>query len=125
MSKEFVPYEQSLQLVQIGFKEPCYGYYDSNRTVRSHSDYPLMMCDYNSEEGETENEIPISAPLYQQVFRWFRKKHDLCSHIQMYNGEFHFVINEAEHFFKYDTTTYESAELACINKLIEIVKNNT
>ena len=27
MDKEFVPYEQSLQLKELGFDEPCFGFY--------------------------------------------------------------------------------------------------
>jgi hypothetical protein len=27
MNKEFVPYEQALQLKELGFDEPCLGYY--------------------------------------------------------------------------------------------------
>jgi hypothetical protein len=74
----------------------------------------------------------IPAPLYQQAFRWFRENHLLFTSIFMYgdmNG-YLFKIDELEHngiFLRYKSEeledTYEEAELACLKKLIEIVKN--
>ena len=28
MNKEFIPYEQALALKELGFDEPCFGYYN-------------------------------------------------------------------------------------------------
>lgn len=67
----------------------------------------------------------ISAPTFSQAFRWFREKHKLLSYIDKclidtfrYNIDYNnSIIGLSGH------TTYEEAELACIIKLIEIVKN--
>jgi len=101
MSKEFIPYEQALALKELGFDEPC-----------------LASRDMNNGEGL------IQLPLYQQAFRWFREKHNLG---HMINGIGHesFIMNIGGvlHIFNaFDFETYEEAELACLNKLIEIVK---
>ncbi len=31
MNKEFIPYEQALALKELGFDEPCFGYYVIDR----------------------------------------------------------------------------------------------
>lgn len=71
MKKLFVPFEIGLILKNKGFKEPCLAYYDeNNHELRSHSVYPLDMCNYNSEPEQEYAQEPISAPLYQQVKEW-------------------------------------------------------
>jgi hypothetical protein len=68
----------------------------------------------------------VKAPLKQQVFRWFREKYKIQSLIQEYllNTYMHTIddgINSDISVVGFET--YEEAELACIDKLIEIVKN--
>jgi hypothetical protein len=112
---EFVTYELALRMKQLG-----------------HYDQVIVQVDN-----------VISRPLYQQAFRWFREKHKL-------NGEVNYLPNVEKYgiitsdmagmkpkdlskkenfergkkvtnnFVKYDT--YEEAELACLEKLIEIVE---
>jgi hypothetical protein len=53
LEKEFVPYQESLELKELGFDEPCLMYYDYSCTL--------------VESGVYE----CKAPLYQQAFRWF------------------------------------------------------
>jgi hypothetical protein len=123
---EFVTYELALRMKQLGFDEPCLKNWDSGL---------LIVCDYATTH--------LKAPLYQQAFRWFREKHKL-------NGEVNYLPNVEKYgiitsdmagmkpkdlskkenfergkkvtnnFVKYDT--YEEAELACLEKLIEIVE---
>jgi hypothetical protein len=112
MDKEFILYTQALALKELGFDEPCFGYYDEGGNLY------------------TEMVEVLKAPLYQQAFRWFREKHDLPSHIAIYwqhdwnnySYEWNIVENHKqwnviEHF-----KTYEEAESACLDKLIEICK---
>jgi len=119
MNKEFAPYEPSLALKELGFDEPCFGYYNYNGT---------HFFDY---KPKTDDKNLTKAPLYQQAFRWFREKHQLDTSINTvyfkYNDtlsrEYNGVINDKSVFTNigfYDT--YEEAELACLKKLIEIVK---
>jgi hypothetical protein len=107
MNKEFIPYEEALTLKQIGF---CY------ESVSGYS-YP------NSEN------LLANAILYQQAFRFFREKYKLCGTPQYFTGGFYcYTINnmqdqkESNRLFT-EFKTYEEAELACLKKLIEIVKN--
>jgi hypothetical protein len=75
----------------------------------------------------------IVAPTFSQAFRWFRENHDLYSEVSVdvwssltsayrITGFTHIL---AEHLYDFDSeafNTYEEAELACLDKLIEIVE---
>ncbi len=61
---EFIPYEQSLELKELGFDEPCLDGYGI------HGDLWMKRLSKQSEVDGT-----CLAPLYQQAFRWFREKH--------------------------------------------------
>ena len=72
----------------------------------------------------------ISAPTFSQCFRWFREKYQLDSSIALVANGYGFYIhknrnytNKGESYGMY--ITYEEAELACLKKLIEIVKDGT
>ena len=113
IEQEFVPYEQALELKQLGFDELCLGYYLASTLFISND------IVYNS------TDIPvIKAPLYQQAFRWFREKRGLG---HMINGIGHesFIMNIGGMLYIFNGSefkTYEEAELACLKKLIEIAK---
>lgn len=109
MNKEFIPYEQALELKELGFNEQCFAAQKDNII-----DYGSEMHSfiYNMDCGD----IWVALPLYQQAFKWFREKYDLFISITYYeNG---YSINDLRRF-----DTYEEAELACLKKLIEIIKN--
>ncbi len=126
MSKEFIPYEEALTLKELGFDEPCFGYYYLNSR---------FIEDKITQQSVTN----IPAPLYQQAFRWFREKYglfkqdymferkvqgysfiiyDIINHMNLYD----FCYNNDGELTGYGLNSYEEAELACLRKLIEIVK---
>jgi len=125
MEKEFIPYEQAFALKELGFDEPCLGYYTGDKmhlVIR-----PLML-----RANELESYV-ATAPLYQQAFRWFREKYSLYSHVReslafdntlefvtQINGSYvnHGIEDKPINRFE----TYEEAELECLKKLIEIKK---
>lgn len=113
MEKEFIPYEIALALKELGFNEPCLAYYDYYT-----KGVPLNI--YESDDGCGQ-----PAPLYQQAFRWFRDKHELSSWVyNSYMDKYFYTILQNGRIVKANesVTTYEKAELACLIKLIEIVK---
>ena len=108
--KEFVPHQPSLDMKELGFDEPCLMYYDYSWTL--------------VESGVYE----CSAPLYQQAFRWFREKYDITQTIARdgslaKEGRWAYTIIADLIYFNDGYFTYEEAELACLIKLIELVKN--
>jgi hypothetical protein len=124
MNKEFVTYEQALALKELGFDEPCLGYYSALNEGR--------LCRYEQLEFEyCKNTLQplVTAPLYQQAFRWFREKYGLDSNTINTNmwTTFSFVINDVPNknpITTYlDFNTHEEAEQDCLDKLIEICKN--
>jgi len=147
MEKEFIPYEQALALKELGFNEPCMGYFDTRL------EHQIGNFNFTETEGYNES-VSALSPLYQQVFRWFREKHSLVHEISWskYKGglEFDYDIfslvlptdaelgdendiasdksmetydSLVEKNFRHNSSqTYEEAELACLNKLIELVK---
>ena len=121
MNKEFVTYEQALALKELGFNEECFGYYVITTLLITTDNV------YDSKEIPT-----IKAPLKQQVFRWFREKklHNTFPSIiqtrnwatvyrilEWYPGNDSTSITTSDYY-----DTYEEAENACIDKLIETYK---
>ena len=119
MQKEFVEYSLALRLKALGFDEPCFGLYDDIDKVFS------QIHSMASVHGEEYSRLKITkAPLYQQTFKWFREEYELG---HMINGIGHesFIMNIAGvlHIFNaFEFNTYEEAELACLEKLLEIVE---
>jgi hypothetical protein len=123
MKTEFIPYEQALALKELGFDEPCLASYET--AFGKGIDFELGYII----DGPKNY---VLAPLYQQAFRWFREKYDLvhrinrdggywiCATLDLYDEADQGAI---EKFIDCYPNTYEEAELACLNKLIEIVKN--
>jgi hypothetical protein len=114
MEKEFVPYELAWELKQLGFNECCYGCFSGldNRELRTSRVYTNRV---------SEN---IAAPTYSQAFRWFREKYALCIVIKPIDDKklklgYNLLKNG---LMMGSYLTYEEAELACLQKLIEIVK---
>jgi hypothetical protein len=115
MEKEFVTYEQSLALKELGFNEECFGYYVITT---------LLITTDNVYDSK---EIPvIKAPLKQQLFRWFREMYSSQCDIWQYEDDLSFAFSVKINFKRIDAeigfNTYEKAENACIDKLIEITK---
>jgi hypothetical protein len=118
MEKEFIPYEQALALQELGFDEPCFAIY-CFKELRI-GIFSNLSISYNT----------ILAPLYQQAFRWFREKYGLYHLIGLddslennINCDYQ-IINHSQSISELETSfkSYEEAELACLIKLIEIVK---
>ena len=117
MEKEFIPHQQALELKKLGFDEPCIAMYQ----------YPskdLVRVDADSEGVRNSNLVRfVSAPLYQQVFRWFREKYGVHMFPEKFDEKTWWV--EWGYWNSSIFDTYEEAELECLIKMIEIIKNET
>jgi len=124
MTKEFISYEQALALKELGFDEPCFGYYDGNHNLQfMYNGKPEKFTERRMGVSDSIWVGWISAPLYQQAFRWFREKYGYLSNIHDFNGNFKATLSGNCNWLGSWTKTYEEAELECLKKLIEIVKN--
>jgi hypothetical protein len=139
MNTEFIPYEQALALKDIGYQSanPIGGYrggavfyYDKGSEL-FYDGLPMYSSSYH--EGQ------IIAPLYQQAFKWFREKNGLVIQYipsEIDNSEGQSILHHYYRISEYDSwrggrrntvetelnEDYEEAELECLKKLIEIVK---
>lgn len=119
MTQEFVNYNQALALKELGFDEPCLGYYKDMKGEK------VLLYDSMDFDGE------CNTPLYQQVFRWFRDKYDLWFRPDYYDemreydyqGSIHQLGRHSSLITLGNCKTVEELEAKCIDKLIEIVKN--
>lgn len=129
MNHLFVPEKESLELKTLGFDEPCLGLYP---LAPKELIYKILPNQFEAKEYFGG----VLAPLYSQVFDWFRVKHGLFSYIEPVIVEhaaspikFDYVIlelNISEEII-FDTLPFhsnEKAQLACLQKLIEICKDD-
>ena len=133
--KDFIPYQEALELKELGFDEPCFAYFEYDKKL-----VYTGIVSQNKNSFWVGNEIIITAPTYSQAFRWFREKYKLHSSINLgvsdeqdrsglEYDEYIFVIEgvNGRDYDNYNTPKFskspEEAELACLRKLIEIVKN--
>jgi len=115
MEKEFIPYEQALALKELGFDEKCCASY--YKKYDNEIGYHKVHRDFNFAA------LTVSAPLYQQAFRWFREKYNLHSYIEGAYPWFRYYVNsEDDRWEGFKHTLPKEAELECLKKLIEIVK---
>jgi hypothetical protein len=127
MTKEFVTYEQALALKELGFDEHClcHWYKVDNLTIRIY--YWQNDDNYFDING---TDLEVTAPFKSQVFRWFREKYAWYANISSWIHEPELgTYHEYEIYGTPDSAhgwtpfkTYEEAENACIDKLIEIAK---
>jgi hypothetical protein len=151
MEKEFVPYELALRMKQLRYDGSCFaiwsGFDEQNfsitDTVRLYSSGFRINGTQSSKFYVNDfNSLRVAAPTYSQAFRWFREKYLIFPEVLTD------CTTEPKFVFTYNTfygnpkdlteqewgwennigqysdiyRTYEDAELACLTKLIELVK---
>ena len=125
IEEQFVPYEIALKLKELGFTEVCLACYKDTEGTQKIFPYVTK---------EPSNSL-CSAPLWQQVFDWFRERYNHSGEVYFYSsadlGKWHFDIEplklDGERFttpVKEGFQTYSLARESCIEKLIEIIENS-
>ena len=128
MEKEFVPYAEALALKKLGFDELCLASFETE------TNWHMEHRPWRNSEDPTE----IASPLYQQAFRWFRENYNLRGfigfrpNIKQFDCHVYDMSLSGKEYVKQRTMeaftkdpkvgTYEEAELECLKKLIEIIK---
>ena len=121
MNKEFVTFEQAVELKKLLYGEhygdDYLGWYSSNKDFHYR----------NMNSPVYPNNQSFIAPLKQQVFRWFREKYNVDCYItrmlpNVVNRQlYHSVLNDL--WAPNDSyKNYEDAESRLIDNLIELVK---
>lgn len=110
MENLFIPYEQALKLKELGFDEPCLRFKNNISNIIEEKGW----LNWN------EVEMFVSLPLWQQAFDWFRKEYIELLKYDYGNVPHISLIQNLMIDFNY---SYEEAQLACLDKLIEIVEN--
>jgi hypothetical protein len=135
LQKEFIPYELALRMKQLEFDEECLAIY-SNANPKTGL-YTLKKYRLKLIKQASQKDKGVKAPTFSQAFRWFREKHFYISYVcapYKEHDEFYFrirhigdVINEGqlESCESQVYNTYEEAELACLEKLCEIIEQKT
>ena len=128
MEEEFVTYKQALALKELGFDEKCLSRY----CVVTEWEKPTGEILFQNIECNLSERFLVKAPLKQQVFRWFREKHECYANLSSWIHEEEIGIYHEFEIYKVKQyshgsirfKTYEEAENACIDKLIEIAKES-
>lgn len=108
MNKEFVPYEESLELKELGFDEPCFAYYLISEIERTgeiilhycsrgkeilrnndwrwvYENFPMFRKYLKSEHlymySTNSSKLMSSAPIFSQAFKFFRKKYNIEGYV--------------------------------------------
>lgn len=124
MEKEFVSYDHAVALKELGFKEECLKFYHQEDSLSDDN----IFLQYKGEDDFA------FAPLYQQAFRFFREKYGMQSIVESCTSntlewkDWYWkirVLNGSDYSLDHrdGLSTHELAESACLDKLIEIVKD--
>lgn len=149
MNHLFVPYQESLNLRELGFEKECLALYTHNNenykagSFFLHHPHPFTIEELIPIEADIRKSLVyILAPLYQQAFEWFREKHGyihticrvynwnkeipeyegFCIYIGSKNPKVKLKCND--HFISNFYQDYKEAELVVLKTLIQIVKND-
>jgi hypothetical protein len=120
MQEHFVNYNQALALKELGFDEPCLMQYNKSGLVENI--YGSFKNSYFNHADQ------VTAPLKQQVFKWFRDQgfdFAIMDHHKdlgkFYGGYIKELNKEFGKSFGSNFSTYEEAESACIDRLISLI----
>jgi hypothetical protein len=131
--KDFIPSNEALELNKLEFDEPCFGFYTYKRELRRYTNFDGELNDFQTLKNSsiTMGDGWCTAPTFSQAFRFFREKYNLHRHIcyfedtNVWHGDIYKIktgglMNNPMELTNYNS--YEEAELECLRKLIEIVK---
>ena len=122
----FINYNQSKELISLGFNDVCIGTIDQTEYIHiKGTRYPVRAaCCYLEE----------SAVLWYQAFKFFRENYKLgytVSHVNVgavnESGYNYHIYGKYDSDFAYDIdsekfNTFEEAQSACLDRLIELAK---
>jgi len=125
MKNLFIPYKQASELKELGFDEPCIGYYTKTTEKLCRVGSSKYNVDFETVTLKDIYHDYCLAPTFSQVLEWFRSKHDLHTYIKKdkwnhWQNTYILINKEWEKIDSYES--YEQAELSCIKELIGLIK---
>lgn len=130
LKEEFVPPHIAIAMMELGYNKPCFGFYwwDSHE-----------LC-YDRGIFKSEELERIGAPTYQAALKWFRDEYNLRGFIgfrpNVKKFDYHiydmglsgreYVKQRPLMAYNKDPKvgTHKEAELGCLEKMIEFVKDS-
>lgn len=141
MEKEFVPYSLAVRMKKLGFDEPCFAAYSDVDNLFIYWDDLASTDELFTSQTYCEGfDYECLAPTFSQAFRWFREKYNLHQSIIKYSSskihwcQIEMISDKKDRSGEYEViyatslsnfTKYRDAELACLEKLIEIVESKS
>lgn len=132
MKENFVTYKQALALKELGFDEPCLAFFLNTGKFYTTVEYPHSITYHKQNQLGDYNYDSTSAPLKQDIFKWFREVHKIHGSYgttsdsrEEINGYCisNFIDGNRNYLhINWEVGTYEEAESACIDELISIIK---
>ncbi len=127
--KDFIPLEQALDLKYLGYDGECFGYFSDGNFIHA----PVIMGKLYPMCSDKIKKNECLSPLYQEAFRWFRKKWGYTSWVEQTGNKGNYIYcykiyGEGVYHRPIHTPsnypyrkTYEEAELDLLKELIIIV----
>lgn len=143
MEEEFVAYEMSIRMKNIGFNDPCHAVYGYNMMDYSETGMDKRLvsleeirftegCFDMGKESITNSLLDgeVCSPTYRQCFKWFRDNYSLYVSMSIdEKRKFKFTITTLGQGIREDNSSgmrydsYEECEFESLNRLISIVEN--
>lgn len=137
MKNEFVSYEAAMRLKKLGFDEPCFGKYDGKGKNIGKIWYEMP--------NQGQETIPVGdvlAPTFSQAFGWLRENHRMFHEVFIDTEpsldaptklEFaYLILHMIRHESMYTDRvkrkrfdTYEDAQSACLDRILEVLEGNS
>lgn len=123
LDKDFVPHQESLELKELGFDEPTI-FVRTESGLLKHVLVSSYKGDYKGDYiSKDSHDSRLNNPTFSQAFRFFRKKgYDIKIEKESEGLYFGFYWTGVA-WIIVGEGSYEKAELECLRKLMEIVKN--
>lgn len=139
--KDFINYNQALELKELGFDEPCFVKVWWLNSINRHTNEPFNPhITINGQDIKFEYPIPekhplsefgvleLQVPTFSQAMKWFDDNTELKGFVCPSIKEEHFdwlirIDWEEEIECEEAYSSRQEAESACLDKLIEIIKS--
>ena len=137
LNKDFIPYEEALALKELRFDEACSTFYklgDSELYYDTILQSQKVKFRNNTElNAYGDLKEKISAPSYQQAFRFLREKAGLegvvqrCKDFPHYKFQVNMYLPHIKTYLyaEVEFNSYEAAQLACLKHMLKRMSNFT